>query len=152
MADALPDKLSANRLEGRKAELGLPYDGRWRWFWTKRKALGATTRFATAKPEVIRRYDNAATSARREFAKHKRRQRRKVSALWVRIILAAVFAVLRRYWVVLLLLASFGAIAFALWTFRDELIEVLRDLATPAPAPSAQSTPTPAGNTSSGRP
>lgn len=152
MADALPDKLSAKRLEGPTAELGLPYDGRWRWFWTKRKALGATTRFATAKPEVVKRYDSATASARREFAQHKRRQRRKVSALWVRIAFAAVFAVLRRYWLVLLILASFGAIVFALWTFRDELIELLRELATPAPAPPAPSPPTPPGTTSSGPP
>ena len=152
MADALPDKLSAKRLEGRSAELGLPYDGRWRWFWTKRKALGATTRFATAKPEMIKRYDSATASARREFAQHKRRQRRKISVLWVRIALATVFAILRRYWLVLLLLASFGAIVFALWTFREELIAFLRDLATPAPAPPAPSTPTIPGNTSAGPP
>jgi len=131
MAARLPDQLSAKRLDDREVLLGRPCAGRWRWFWTTGRTRVAKHRLAKTKPMATTRYESIFAQMLSEFAGHRRAQRRRIAVLWLGIVLAAMFAALRRYWVTALLVTAFAAVAFGLWTFRDELSAFARQLAPP---------------------
>lgn len=146
MSDLPFDKDAARsistRLSAAKAGLGHSYEGRWIWWRKRRRAEENSRVFRDTTPVVVTHYTTATRSVSDVSAQVRRTRRRYLSWLWLRIILASIWATIRRARAVLLALLVIGVLATVTYIYGPLALKYLSELSAQEPA-ADQTTPTP---------
>jgi hypothetical protein len=146
----------AARLNAAKAELGRPHDGRWRWWRKRRHSAKVTKVLRETTPATVTRYDGAKQRVTDTSRDARRACRRRVLWLWVRIVFAAIWAMIRRARMAILILAVIAGFSVAAYYYGPSLIRLLSELATvdetedeseDQVTPSSQASPSPVSPT-----
>ncbi len=147
----------AARLNAAKAELGHPYDGRWRWWLKRRHSAKVSNILRQTTPATVTRYEAAKQRVTDTSRKVRRTLRRHVFWLWVQIVFASLWAFVWRARIVLMILAFIASIGFIVYHYGPAFIRFLSELLVEdAPAyqvtPSSQASPAPQTSAPNSRP
>lgn len=146
MSDLPFDKDAARsistRLSAAKAGLGHSYEGRWIWWRKRRRAEKISRVFRDTTPVAVTHYKTATRSVSDVSAQVRRTRRRYLSWLWLRIVLASIWAAIRRARVILLALLIIGVLATVTYVYGPLALKYLSELSTQEPV-ADQTNPTP---------
>lgn len=127
-AEALDEQIRAS-----SAALGQSFEGRWNWFWRNRRGRRVVVRLQDTPSVVEAQYRGAKAQIATVSKSLRQTRRRRLSWLWLRIVLASIGAVLRRFWWVFLILVV-STLLVAAVVYGRPYIEAL--LASPTASPS----------------
>lgn len=115
-----------------QSQLGKPREGYWSQYRNRRSAKRAMTALKQTVPMTLRNYNAATQSVLQMSQVLRRTRRRQVFGLWLRIVVASVWAFLRRYGWVLAALAFVAALGAAVVYWMPYLTSLLSAAAPPA--------------------